>query len=214
MRHLVSNTLLFCTRLSIWLRLQSVHWTRLVHLDSRLLRLSFGSLASIYNKKERTVKNRRWNVLSNLVWMTFKLNFWDTLLELTAIIAKVIKVETDIEAVVVNNQVVEVVLRLVLTCVVLTIKATIRTETALRTTNLDSSFLNSSNKTWMRSKLQDKLFRTSLLWSYLKLIKHNWQLFPTPMNASSWSVMLSTLLFSLSSVIALARSLVCFLTRT
>lgn len=79
--------------------------------------------------------------------MTFKLNFWDTLLELTAIIAKVIKVETDIEAVVVNNQVVEVVLRLVLTCVVLTIKATIRTETALRTTNLDSSFLNSSNKT-------------------------------------------------------------------
>lgn len=79
--------------------------------------------------------------------MTYKLNSWDTLLVPTATMAKVIKVETDIEAVVVNNQAVEVVLRLVLTCVVLTIKATIRTGTALKTTSQDNSCLSSNNKT-------------------------------------------------------------------
>lgn len=145
--------------------------------------------------------------------MICKHNSWDTLLEPTVTMVKVIKAETDIEADVVNNKVAEVVLRLVLTCVVLTIKATIRTGTALRTTSPDSSFL-SSNKTLLGNKLLDKLFPTSLLSSYLRLIKLNWQLFLTPTNASSWSVMLSTLLFSLSSEIAQARSLACFLTRT
>jgi len=213
MRHLVSNTLLFCTKPSIWLKLPSVHWTRLVHSDLRLSKLSSGFLASICNRKEKTVKNRKWNVLSNRVWMICKHNSWDTLLEPTVTKVKVIKAETDIEADVVNNKVAEVVLRLVLTCVVLTIKATIRTGTALRTTSPDSSFL-SSNKTLLGNKLLDKLFPTSLLSSYLRLIKLNWQLFLTPTNASSWSVMLSTLLFSLSSEIAQARSLACFLTRT